>query len=105
MHKVFQAAFKNSNRPPMVDVLAQLIKVLHYTFNFRKKLRTNMETVQNLANRMSAYGINVGTPAIAHMLLANIETATKQNTDESFNQQCREYAPSTRTTTNPTTRP
>jgi predicted transcriptional regulator len=105
VHKVFQAAFKNANRPPMVDVLAQLIKVLHYTFNFRKKLRTNMETVQNLANRMSAYGINVGTPSIALMLLQTSKQQRNTNTDKSFNQQCRAYALSTRTTTNTTTRP
>ena len=36
-----------------------------------------MEIVQNMANKMSAYGIGVGTPAIALMLLANIKTATK----------------------------
>jgi hypothetical protein len=36
-----------------------------------------MELVQNLANRMSAYGIEVGTPLIVLMLLANIKTATK----------------------------
>jgi hypothetical protein len=36
-----------------------------------------MEIVQNLANRMSAYSIEVGTPSTALMLLANIKTATK----------------------------
>ena len=72
-----QAAFKNADRPPMVEVLEQLIEVLHYTFDFRKKISANMETVQNLANRMSAYGIDVGTPLIALMLLANIKKATK----------------------------
>ena len=74
---MLQAAFENANRPPMVDVLEQLIKVLNYTFEFRKKISANMEIVQNLANRMSAYRIDVGTPLIALMLLANIKTATK----------------------------
>ena len=53
MHKVLQAAFENANRLPMVDVLEQLIDVLHYTFDFRKKISANMEIVQNLANRTS----------------------------------------------------
>ena len=68
----------------MVDVLEQLIEVLHYTFDFRKKISANMETVKNLANRMSTYGIDVGTPVIALMLLANIETATKHEYRQEF---------------------
>jgi hypothetical protein len=77
VHEVMQAAYENANCPPMTDVLEQLIEVLHYTFNFHKKISANMELVQNLANRMRAYGIEVGTPLIVLMLLANIETATK----------------------------
>ena len=79
-----QAAFENVNRPPMTDVLEQLIKILHYTFDFRKKIRANMEVVQNLANKMSTYVIEVGTPSIALMLLANIETATKHKYRREF---------------------
>ncbi len=72
-----QAAYENADRPPMTDVLEQLIEVLHYTFDFRKKISANMELVQNLANRMCAYGIEVGTPSIVLMLLANIESVSK----------------------------
>jgi hypothetical protein len=43
-----------------------------------------MELIQNLANRMSAYGIEVGTPSIVLMLLANIETATKHEYGREF---------------------
>jgi hypothetical protein len=68
----------------MTDVLEQLIEVLHYTFDFRKKISANMELVQNLANRISAYGIEVGTPSIVLMLLANIETATKHKYGREF---------------------
>jgi hypothetical protein len=35
VHKVMQAAYENADRPPMTDVLEQLIEVLHYTFNLR----------------------------------------------------------------------
>ena len=77
VHKVLQAAFENADRLPMVDLLEQLIEVLHYTFDFRKKISTNMEIFYQLANRMSASGINVGTPLIALVLLANIEMAMK----------------------------
>jgi hypothetical protein len=75
--EVLQAAFENADCLLMVDVLEKHIDVLHYTFDFRKKISANMELVQNLANRMSAYSIEVGTPSIALLLLANIETATK----------------------------
>ena len=68
----------------MVDVLKQLVEVLHYTFDFRKKISANMEILQNLANRMSAYGIDIGTPAIALMLLASIKTATKHKYGREF---------------------
>jgi hypothetical protein len=84
LHKVLQAAFENADRPPVADMLEQLIKVLHYTFNFCKKISANMEIVQNMANKMSAYGFNVGTPAIALMLLANIKTATKHKYGQEF---------------------
>jgi hypothetical protein len=77
VHKVIQVAYENADRLPMTDVLEQLIEVLHYNFDFCKTISANMELIQNLANRMSAYGIEVGTPLIVLMLLANIETATK----------------------------
>ena len=44
--EVMQAAYNNTDRPPMTDVLEQLIDMLHYTFDFRKKITANMETVQ-----------------------------------------------------------
>jgi hypothetical protein len=84
VHKVMQAAYENADCPPMTDVLEQLIEVLHYTFDFRKKIGANMELAQNLANRMSTYGIEVGTPSIVLMLLANIETATKHKYGQKF---------------------
>jgi len=64
--------------------MEQLIKVLHYTFDFCKKISANMEIVQNLANRMSAYGIEVGIPSIALMLLTINETATKHKYGQEF---------------------
>ncbi len=84
VHKVMQAAYENADRLPMIDVLEQLIEVLHYTFNFHKMISANMELVQNLANRMSAYGIEVGTPSIVLMLLTNIKTATKHEYGREF---------------------
>ena len=84
LHKVTQAAFENADRPPVADVLEQLIEFLHYTFDFHKKISANMEIVQNMVNKISAYRINVDTPAIALMLLANIETATKHEYGREF---------------------
>jgi len=37
-----------------------------------------------MANKMSAYAIDVGTPAIALMLIANIVTATKHEYGREF---------------------
>ena len=35
IHKVMQTAYENADRPPMTNILEQLIKVLHYTFDFQ----------------------------------------------------------------------
>ena len=51
VYGVIQAAFKNADCPPMNDVLEKSIEVLRYTFNFRKKISTKMEHVQNLATK------------------------------------------------------
>ena len=64
--------------------MVKIIEVLHYTFDFRKKISANMEHVQNLANKMIAYGIEVGTLAITPMLLANIKTATRHKYGPEF---------------------
>jgi hypothetical protein len=84
VHEVMQAAYESADHPPMTDILEQLIEVLHYTFDFRKKISANMELIQKLANRMSTYGIEVGTPSIVLMLLTNIETATKHKYGREF---------------------
>jgi hypothetical protein len=41
VHEVMQAAYENADCPPMTEVLEQLIEVLHYTFNFCKKIGAN----------------------------------------------------------------
>ena len=64
--------------------MAKIIEVLHYTFDFRKKISANMEHVKNLANKIIAYGIEVGTLAITLMLLANIKTATRHEYGREF---------------------
>ncbi len=102
VHEVMQAAYENTDHPPMTDVLEQLIEVLHYTFDFCKKISANMELVQNLVNRMSAYGIEVSTPLIVLMLLVNIKTAKNTSTDGNFDLPCRASAPSMPTTTSMT---
>ena len=58
--------------------------ITHTHLDFHKKMSANMEIVQNLANRMSAYRIDVGTPSIALMLLANIKTATDHRYGQEF---------------------
>ena len=45
LHEVLQAAFEHADRPPAADVLEQLIKVLHHTFDFCKKISAIMEIV------------------------------------------------------------
>jgi hypothetical protein len=102
VYDVMQAAYENADRPPTTDVLEQLIEVLHYTFDFCKKISTNMELVRNLANRMSAYGIEVGTPSIVLMLLPILKQQQSTSMDGNFDLPCRASAPSMPTTTSMT---
>ena len=45
IHDVMQTAYENADCPPTTNVVEQLIEVLHYNFDFCKKVSANMEVV------------------------------------------------------------
>jgi hypothetical protein len=74
---VMAAAINGTNQPSTTNVLEQLLEVINHTFDFRKKVSTNMELMQSNAARMATYGIAISIPQLTLTLIANIENATK----------------------------
>jgi hypothetical protein len=83
LYELLKAAV-NGDRPPATDILDQLLAVLNYAFDMRKKISMNMESLQALVVRMSTYGINIGTAQIALVLIANIELGAKEDYGHDF---------------------
>jgi hypothetical protein len=79
LHELLKAAVDGADRPPATDILEQLLAVFNYTFDMRKKISLNMESLQALVVRMSTYGINIGTAQITLVLIANVELAAKED--------------------------
>jgi hypothetical protein len=79
LYNVMKVAIDGADRPSTNDVLEQLLEVINHTFDFRKKVRVNMELMQSNTARMATYGIVIGIPQLMLTLLANIKTATKSD--------------------------
>jgi hypothetical protein len=76
---VMKVAIDGADLPSTNDVLEQVLEVINHTFDFCKKVSTNMELMQSNVARMATYGIVIGIPQLTLTLLANIETATKSD--------------------------
>ena len=48
LQDLLQAAINGADRPPATDVLTQLLEVINFVFDFRKKISANMEGMQAL---------------------------------------------------------
>ena len=68
----------------MTDVLAQLLEVINFVFDFRKKISANMEGMQALTAQMKTYGIDVSTPQVVLTLMENIEVAACKDFRQEF---------------------
>jgi hypothetical protein len=84
LYKVMKVAIDGADRLTTNDVLEQLLEVINHPFDFRKKVRVNMELMQSNAARMATYGIVIGIPQLTLTLLANIKTATKSDYGREF---------------------
>ena len=76
LYEVIQATIQGAIRPTMTEILTQKIAVINYTFDFRKKVATNMEVLRAKANRVISFGISHDDTEIALTLLANVDKAT-----------------------------
>ena len=48
LHELIHKTIKKADRLPATDVLTQLKNVINYVFDFRKKIFSNMERMQEL---------------------------------------------------------
>jgi hypothetical protein len=68
----------------VTDVLTQLLEVINFVFDFRKKISANMEGMQALMAWMKTYGIDVSTPQVVLTLMENIEVAAREDFGQEF---------------------
>jgi hypothetical protein len=66
------------------DVLQQVVDTVNYTFDMRKKISTNMETLRAKANRIVAYGINHDESFLALTLMSNVTVAAQHEWGHEF---------------------
>eukprot|EP00804_Cyclotella_cryptica_P030326 CCRYP_011862-RA/>CCRYP_011862-RA protein AED:0.33 eAED:0.33 QI:0/0/0/1/0.66/0.75/4/0/887 len=84
LEEVLAAVVQGADRPNSSDVLAQLLHVIQFKFDFRKKVSANMELLRAKAGRMTAYGITVDDSQLALVLLANIDIASSHDWGREF---------------------
>eukprot|EP00804_Cyclotella_cryptica_P021145 CCRYP_001466-RA/>CCRYP_001466-RA protein AED:0.26 eAED:0.26 QI:0/0/0/1/0/0.25/4/0/985 len=84
LEEVLAAIVQGADRPNSTDVLAQLLHVIQFKFNFHKKVSANMELLHAKAGRMTAYGITVDNSQLALILLANIDVASSHDWGREF---------------------
>ena len=84
LEEVLAAVVQGADRPNSTDVLSQLLQVIQFEFDFRKKVSANMELLRAKAGRMTAYGITVDDSQLALVLLANIDVVTGHDWGREF---------------------
>ena len=70
LQELIQAAIDSADRPPATDVLTQLLEVINFVVDFRKKISVNIECVQSLTAHMKMYRINVSAPQVVLTFMA-----------------------------------
>jgi hypothetical protein len=84
LEEVLAAVVQGANCPNSTNVLSQLLQVIQFEFDFRKKVSTNMELLYAKAGRMTAYRITIDDSQLALVLLTNIDVATGHDWGREF---------------------
>lgn len=84
LHDILEAVMAGAIRPNLASVLEQVVETINFTFDMRKKISNNMETLRAKSNRIIAYGINHDESFMALTLLANVEAAAKHEWGREF---------------------
>ena len=78
------AIISGADRPPTTEVLDQLIAVMGFEFDHKKKVIANVEALRARAAKIETYGITIGEAQLALIILANIETAAQHDYGREF---------------------
>lgn len=84
LEDVIAAVLQGADRPNTADVLTQLLAIIQFTFDFRKKVSANMELLRSKAGRLQSYGIKLDDTQLAIVLLANIDVAAGDDWGREF---------------------
>jgi hypothetical protein len=105
LHELLKAVVNGADRPPATDILDQLLTVFNFTFDMRKKISMNMESLQALVIRMSSYGVDIGTAQSPLSSLPTLNWQQRRIMDTTSARHCIRYVPSTHTATRTMIRP
>eukprot|EP00804_Cyclotella_cryptica_P013550 CCRYP_012907-RA/>CCRYP_012907-RA protein AED:0.59 eAED:0.66 QI:0/0/0/1/1/1/2/0/788 len=84
LEEVLAPVVQGADHPNSTDVLSQLLQVIQFELDFRKKVSANMELLCAKAGWMTAYGITVDDSQLALVLLDNIDVATGHDWGSKF---------------------
>ena len=84
LEDVIAAVLQGADHPNTADVLTQLLAIIQFTFDFRKKVSANMELLRSKAGRLQSYGIKLDDTQLAIVLLANIDVAAGDDWGREF---------------------
>jgi hypothetical protein len=76
---VIAAVLQGANRPNMADILAQLLTIIQFSFDFCKKVGANMELLRSKASCLHSYGIKIDDTQLAIVLITNIDVAASDD--------------------------
>jgi hypothetical protein len=79
LEDVLATVVQGADCPNTADILAQLLHIIQFLFDFRKNISANMERLRSKAERMHSYGVTINDTQLALVLLANIDLVTSKD--------------------------
>ena len=84
LEDILATLIQGAARPNTADVFNQLLVIIQFVFDFRKKVNVNMELLRSKVGRLTSYGITIDDTQLALILLANIDTAASNEGGHKF---------------------
>lgn len=84
LHELMEAAIAGAINPNYGDILSHFNTLIHFKFDFRKTITTNMEQLRAAATRVNVYDALHTEAHMALQVLANIEEAVQHGWGREF---------------------
>lgn len=84
LHELMEAAISGAINPNYGDILSHFNTLIHFKFDFRKTITTNMEHLRAAATRVNVYDALHTEAHMALQVLANIEEAVQHGWGREF---------------------